>query len=42
MDLTAISMCHENGIPIVVFELLKRGSLTAALCGEDVGTVIGN
>ena len=42
MDLTAISMCRENRIPIVVFELLKSGSLTAALCGEDVGTVIAD
>ena len=40
MDLTAISMCRENGLPIVVFQLSKAGNLAAAVCGEDVGTTV--
>ena len=40
MDLTAISMCMENRIPIIVFELSKRGNLADVLSGEDVGTII--
>lgn len=40
MDLTAISMCMENRIPIVVFQLSKLGSLSGLICGENIGTVI--
>jgi uridylate kinase len=40
MDLTAISLCMENKMPIIVFQLAKKGSLTAVLCGQDRGTVI--
>jgi uridylate kinase len=40
MDLTAISMCMESGIPILVIELSKAGNLTAALAGEPVGTLV--
>jgi len=42
MDLTAISLCMESDIPIVVFQLSKRGSLAAAIRGEATGTTIGN
>jgi len=40
MDFTGISMCMERGIPIVVFELAKAGSLLQAVCGRKVGTII--
>jgi len=40
MDLTAISMCMESKIPIIVFALSKSGSLLAAVQGKPVGTII--
>ena len=40
MDLTAISLCMDNQIPIVVFQLDKAGNLLAAVSGQDVGTLI--
>ena len=40
MDLTAISLCRENAIPIIVFQLSQPGALAAAIRGEKVGTVI--
>ena len=40
MDLTAVSMCMENDLPIIVFKLARVGSLLGAVCGDDVGTVV--
>jgi uridylate kinase len=40
MDLTAISMCMESKLPVIVFELLKPGNLLGAVCGKGVGTLI--
>jgi len=40
MDLAAVSMCMENGIPVVVFRLADPGSLARAVRGETVGTRI--
>jgi uridylate kinase len=40
MDLTAISLCMESHIPIVVFRLFTPGTLRRALSGEAVGTII--
>ncbi len=40
MDLTAITMCMEQAIPIVVFQFSKKGNLARALAGEAVGTII--
>jgi len=40
MDMTAVSMCRENGIPIIVFNLLERGNLIKLISGEKVGTII--
>lgn len=42
MDLAAVSMCMESGIPIIVFRMDKPGNLAAAGAGENVGTVISN
>jgi len=41
MDSTAASLCMENGIPIMVFNLLHEGNIKRALMGEPVGTWIG-
>lgn len=40
MDLTAISLCMDNNIPIRVFNLNKLGNLKKALMGEKIGTII--
>jgi len=42
MDATAISLCMENDIPILVFKMGDRGNLRKALLGEDVGTLVGS
>ncbi|MBU0575763.1 MAG: UMP kinase [Proteobacteria bacterium] len=41
MDATAISMCRDNGLPLVVFNLQKAGNIRRVICGEAVGTVVG-
>lgn len=41
MDLTAVSLCMDNDIPIIVFDLFAPGALAAAVGGKDIGTVIG-
>lgn len=38
MDMTAFTMCQENGLPIVVLDLLEKGSIVKAVKGEQVGT----
>ncbi|KAF9676594.1 hypothetical protein SADUNF_Sadunf08G0018800 [Salix dunnii] len=40
MDMMSITYCEENGIPVVIFNLLKPGSISRALCGDQVGTLI--
>jgi len=40
MDQSAISLCKENNIPIIVLNIFKQGNITKAICGEDVGTLI--
>jgi uridylate kinase len=40
MDATAFSLCMDNHIPIVIFDLNKPGNVTAALLGEPIGTVV--
>ncbi|MBN2283210.1 MAG: UMP kinase [Deltaproteobacteria bacterium] len=41
MDSTAISMCRDNDLPIVVFNLEKKGNIKSVVCGEPVGTFVG-
>jgi uridylate kinase len=41
MDSTAIALCKENSIPIVVFNLFERGNIRRAVAGETVGTIVG-
>jgi uridylate kinase len=40
MDATAIAMCRDNRIPIVVFNLTKEGTLRKVVNGEPVGTIV--
>lgn len=40
MDAMAVTYCEENGIPVLVFNLLEPGNISKALCGERVGTLI--
>ena len=41
MDATAISLCMDNKIPIVVFDLFVKGNMKKVLTGQDIGTIIG-
>jgi uridylate kinase len=41
MDATAISLCRENLLPIVVFNLSKRGNIKGVVCGHAIGTAVG-
>jgi len=38
MDATAISLCMDNRLPIVVFNLLKRGNIKKVILGQKIGT----
>lgn len=40
MDMTAFTMCEENNMPIIVFDMNKKGSLYKVLKGEKVGTIV--
>ncbi len=40
MDITAISLCRENNLPVLVFNLLNKGNLKKAALGEKVGTLV--
>jgi uridylate kinase len=41
MDATAISLCRDNALPLVVFNLQTAGNIRRVVCGEAVGTVVG-
>jgi uridylate kinase len=40
MDTTAISLCMDNRVPIIVYDLKKRGNLRRIVLGERVGTIV--
>jgi uridylate kinase len=42
MDMTAITLCKENNLPIIVFNMNKEGNLTKVLSGAKEGTMVGN
>lgn len=42
MDLTATTMCMENNLPIVVFDMDTKGNLLRVLQGENIGTYVSN
>ena len=41
MDLTATTMCMENNLPIIVFDMDTPGNLLKVLSGEPIGTYVG-
>jgi uridylate kinase len=41
MDSTAISLCRDNALPIVVFDFTVPGNIRRAICGERIGTRVG-
>ncbi len=40
MDLTAFTLCKENGLPIVVFDMDTEGNLARVISGEKIGTIV--
>ncbi len=41
MDATAITLCRDNALPIIVFNLQKKGNIRGAVCGKKIGTYVG-
>ena len=39
-DATAFSLCRDNGLPIIVFNLLVEGNIARAVAGERIGTLV--
>jgi uridylate kinase len=40
MDMTAFTLCKENNLPIIVFDMNKKGNLQKLLTGDKVGTLV--
>jgi len=40
MDMTAFTLCMENKLPIIVFDMNKKGNLLKVVKGEEAGTLI--
>ena len=40
MDMTAFTLCNENNVPIVVFDMNKKGNFIKILSGEQIGTTV--
>jgi uridylate kinase len=40
LDLTAFTMCKENALPIIVFNMNKKGNLRKLISGEKIGTLV--
>jgi len=40
MDATAVSLCMDNGLPIVVFDMMEKGNVVRAVRGEKIGTLV--
>ncbi len=40
MDMTAFTLCQENNLPIIVFDMNKKGNLVRVVVGEKVGTLV--
>jgi uridylate kinase len=41
MDATAISLCRDNGLPLVIFSIQEEGNIKRVICGEAVGSFVG-
>ncbi|MFH2094883.1 MAG: UMP kinase [Bacteroidota bacterium] len=42
MDLTAFTLCKENNIPVIVFDMDKPGNLEKIISGKNIGTIVRN
>ena len=42
MDATAVSMCKDNDLPIVVFDIRRQGAVRAILAGESIGSLVSD
>ncbi|MDA7598280.1 uridine monophosphate kinase, partial [bacterium] len=40
MDSTAFTLCQDNNIPIIVFDMMAPDNIRKALVGEDIGTIV--
>jgi uridylate kinase len=40
MDSTAITMCMDNDLPIIVFNLMQEGNIEKVVLGEEIGTLV--
>ena len=40
MDMTAFTLCQENNVPIIVFDMNRPGNLKRVIAGEKVGTLV--
>jgi uridylate kinase len=40
MDMTAFTLCNENKLPIIVFDMNKKDNLLKVIQGESVGTLV--
>jgi uridylate kinase len=41
LDNTALTLCMDNRLPIVVFELMREGNIKRVICGDSIGTLVG-
>ena len=42
MDMTAFTLCKENSLPIIVFDMDTPGNLSKLIAGEKIGTIVHN
>ena len=42
MDMTAFTLCQENNLPIIIFDMNKPGNLLKVMQGEEVGTLVSD
>ena len=42
MDAAALSLCRENDLPVIVFNILEDGNIKRMVNGEDIGTIVKN
>jgi len=40
MDHSAISLCRENDVPLIVLNIFEKGNMAKAICGERIGTLV--
>jgi uridylate kinase len=40
MDSTAISLCKDNGLPIIIFQLNQHGNIRKVITGEKIGSLV--